>query len=236
MAFAVVPAFNERPYIQATVRGLLDTAGIEGVLVVDDGSRDGTAAAVASLEDPRVMFSRTRTNRGKGAALNHGMKLLNGRDIDIFVFCDADLGDTSREVRHLLEPILAGRAELTTALFPPGSGRGFGMVVRLARWGITRASGHLVRAPLSGQRAFTEDVWSTVGPCVQGFGVEPVFTARALKAGLRLQEVDTAMQHRVTGMSARHICHRLRQMWDVGRGLVRLFLSVEEVARLRDDG
>ncbi|MFO8059932.1 MAG: glycosyltransferase family 2 protein, partial [Bacillota bacterium] len=139
MAFAVVPAFNEREHIRATVKGLLATPRIEGVLVVDDGSRDGTAAAVASMEDPRVMFSRTRTNRGKGAALNHGMRLLDARDIDIFVFCDADLGETAAEVVHLLEPVIAGRADLSTAVLPPGDGRGFGMVVRLARWGIRRA-------------------------------------------------------------------------------------------------
>lgn len=223
MAFAVVPAFNEKQRIQATVRALLNIPQIEGVLVVDDGSKDGTAAAVASLEDPRVMFSRTRTNKGKGAALNHGMNLLLGRDIDIFVFCDADLGTTSCEAQRLIEPIAAGQADLTTAIFPPDGGRGFGMVVRLARWGIKRATGHLVRAPLSGQRAFTLPVWKAVGPCVKGFGVETVFTAKALKSGFRLQEVETAMQHRVTGMSTGHIRHRARQMWDVFWGLLCLF-------------
>ncbi|MFO8061149.1 MAG: glycosyltransferase family 2 protein, partial [Bacillota bacterium] len=91
-----------------------------------------------------------------------------------------------------------------------------------------------VRAPLSGQRAFTARVWRAVGPCVQGFGVEPVFTARALRAGFRLEEVATSMRHRVTGMSPRHILHRARQMWDVFLGLLRLFLCTEEVARLRN--
>lgn len=225
MAFAIVPAYNESTSIRATIEGLLGVPQVEGVLVVDDGSRDATAQIVAHMEDERVMLSRLTRNRGKGGALNHGMKLLEGRNIDVFLFCDADLGATSREVENLIRPVLSDEAEMATALFPPsGGGGGFGLAVGTARLVIRLAAGSWVQAPLSGQRAFTPGVWRAAGPCAPGFGAEAVFTARALRAGFSLVEVPTTMRHRVTGNNARDVLHRARQMWDLLRGLVPLLM------------
>lgn len=225
MAFAIVPAYNESRNIRPTVEGLLQVPQVEGVLVVDDGSHDDTALVVAHIEDPRVMLSRLPRNRGKGGALNHGMKLLEGRNIDVYLFCDADLGSTSREVENLIRPVLSREADMATAAFPAsGDGGGFGLVVGTARCVIRLMAGQWVREPLSGQRAFTPGVWRAGGPCAPGFGAEAVFTARALRAGLSVVEVPTTMRHRVTGMKVRDVLHRARQMWDLLRGLVPLFL------------
>ncbi len=225
MAFAIVPAYNERSSIRATVEGLLGVPQVEGVLVVDDGSHDDTAQIVAHMEDPRVMLSRLTRNRGKGGALNHGMKLLERRNVDVYLFCDADLGCTSREVENLIRPVLAREADMATAVFPAsGDGGGFGLVVRTARCVIRLVAGRWVEAPLSGQRAFTPGVWKAGGPCAPGFGAEAVFTARALRAGFSLVEVPTMMRHRVTGMKVQDVFHRARQMWDLMRGLVLLVL------------
>ncbi len=216
MIFAVVPAFNEEDRICQTIRGLRSIAELDGVLVVDDGSRDSTAKVVASRFRGEILLSRLATNRGKGFALNHGMRLLAGRGARAYVFCDADLGYTSRQISRLIRPILAGEADLVTARFPASaSGGGFGLVVGLARWVIRKISGISVEAPLSGQRAFRAEVWNASGPCAPGFGAEAVFTARALRAGFRLREIDTAMQHRATGMQWGDVLHRARQLWDV---------------------
>ncbi len=221
MIFALVPAFNEADNIYRTVRGLLAVPELDGILVIDDGSRDGTAKVVAAHFHGEIMLSRLARNRGKGAALNHGMRLLAGRDAKIYVFCDADLGDTSREVSRLISPVVSGVADMVTARLPAsGVGGGFGLTVRLARWLIWRTSGTRVAAPLSGQRAFRAEVWRAGGPCAPGFGAEAVFTARALRAGFRLREVDTRMRHRVTGMGRSDVLHRGRQMWHVLTGFL----------------
>ncbi len=223
---ALVPAYNEGNSIRKTVEALLAVPEIDLIIVVDDGSVDHTAGVVAGLHNPRVQLSRIPRNRGKGAALNHGMKILESQNIDIFVFCDADLGDSAREVRKLLLPVLADKVDMTTALLPDtGSVGGLGIVVGLARYAIHRLTGRLLRAPLSGQRAFTAEVWSFTRPCAGGYGAETVMTTRALRAGFEVKEVPVEMFHNVTDNSLAGIMHRFRQLIDVGRGLIGLLLQ-----------
>ena len=88
----VVPAFNEGPRLPSAARRLLhyfDRAGIAAeVIVVDDGSTDGTRAALASVADDRLVVVERPVNGGKGAALGEGVRRARGASIVCF---DADL-------------------------------------------------------------------------------------------------------------------------------------------------
>lgn len=224
---AIVPAYNEKSYVDRAIEALLAVPEIDLVLVVDDGSSDKTAQVAAAVVSPRVQLSRLSRNRGKGAALNHGMRVLVSESMDIFVFCDADLGDSAREIRRLLLPVLSGRADLATAVLPgSGSGGGFGMVVGLARLAIRLLTGVQLQAPLSGQRAFTAEVWRAAGPCASGYAVETVMTARVLRAGFDMVEVPTRMTHRITDNSPGGVWHRTRQLLDVVRGVTHLLMEI----------
>jgi hypothetical protein len=93
-------------------------------------------------------------------------------------------------------------------------------VVRLSRWGIRRATGQTMIAPLSGQRCLTLPAFVAARPLAHGFGVETAMTIDVLRAGYRVLEVPTQMDHRVTGNDWRAQRHRLRQLRDVLRALV----------------
>jgi hypothetical protein len=137
------------------------------------------------------------------------------------LFVDADLGASAANTLVLVEPVLAGEADLAIAVLPPqerpGGGRGF--VVRLARRGIVRATGWAPTQPLSGMRCLTREAFEAARPLAHGWGVETAMTIDLLAAGYRVVEVPSDLQHRVTGADWRGRLHRLRQYRDVARGL-----------------
>ncbi|MGI5346839.1 bifunctional polysaccharide deacetylase/glycosyltransferase family 2 protein [Streptomyces sp. CA-250714] len=98
----LVPAYNEEAGIGATVHSLLaSTYQNLQIIVVDDGSTDGTAAVVEGITDPRVTLVR-RTNTGKPGALNTG--LAHARH-DIVVMVDADTVFEPDALHHLVQPL-----------------------------------------------------------------------------------------------------------------------------------
>lgn len=214
---AIIPAYNEASRISATVAAALHIPGATRVIVVDDGSRDDTAAVAEAAGAQRVL--RLPQNRGKGAALNAGWQEAAE---PVILLLDADLGATAAEAWKLLEPVLKGDADMTIATFPPSAaGGGFGLAVRLARWGIFKLTGQRVTTPLSGQRCVIRRLLETCGGLEQGFGVETALTIDALRAGFRILEVKTEMAHRVTGRDWRGIRHRARQFRDIAWTLIR---------------
>jgi len=216
---AIVPAHDEAERIAQTVRATLSVPGIDRVLVVDDGSSDDTADEAM---DAGAEVLRLSVNRGKGAALEAGVSLLPD-DAEVVLFLDADLGASAAEAAALLEPVRAGEADMSIATFPaPARPAGFGIVLRLARWGIRRYGGLEVQAPLSGQRALTRACLASVGPFAAGFGVEVTLTVRAARAGCSVLEVPTTMRHAATGRDLAGFVHRGRQFIDVARALARL--------------
>lgn len=223
---ALIPAHNEERRIAATVRAAGTIAGVTHVMVIDDGSTDATARLA---EEAGARVIRLPDNRGKGAALEAGAKSI--ADADAVLLLDADLGQTAEQGALLLAPVLAGDADMTVATFPPAEGKaGFGLVVNLARWGIRRlgGSGFEARAPLSGQRAMTAECLAAVRPFSDGYGAEVGLTIRALRAGLRVAEVDTTMTHAATGRDLAGFVHRGRQFVDVALALARLALRHEQ--------
>jgi len=194
------------------------------VLVVDDGSPDGTAAeaeaAGAECATP-VRVLRLARNSGKGAALMAGLEEARG---EALLLLDADLRASAAEAVRLLEPVLSGEADMAVATFPrsPGKkGGGFGLVLRLARWGLQRAGAPPMQAPLSGQRAMSRTAWRRIGRLDGGFSTEMGLNLDACRAGLRVVEVPTQMAHRVTGRDWAGFRHRGRQFRDVALAILR---------------
>jgi glycosyltransferase involved in cell wall biosynthesis len=220
----VIAARNEADRIAATVAGAAGLVGVGLVVVVDDGSRDATAA-VAQRAGAAVM--RHQRNRGKGAAMETGaeaVRLVDQREHRDrprhLLFLDADLGDTAGQAGPLMGPVTAGTADMTIAVFAATVKLGgHGLVVGLSGAGIRRATGWQPRQPLNGQRCLTRAAFEAARPLAHGWGVETALTIDLLRQGLRITEVEVELGHRATGTGLRAQLHRAHQLTDVARAL-----------------
>lgn len=208
---AIVPAYNEEHRLASTLRAIREIPEIDIIRVVNDGSTDRTLEVARGSG---VEVVNLEANVGKGQAINIGVREVMA---DVFIFLDADLGDTAREGARILMPVLSGEADLCIGKFPPPQKKGgFGMVKRLASWGIAR-EGMVSEEPLSGQRAMTYQVLQDILPFHSGFGIEIGMTIRALRRGYRVMEVPVSMSHAETGRNLQGFFHRGRQFVDVAR-------------------
>jgi glycosyltransferase involved in cell wall biosynthesis len=218
---AIIPAKDEGDRIGATVTAALALPGVDLVVVVDDGSADQTGR-VAKAAGARVV--RHSRNRGKAAAMESGaeaVRLLDGAESRHLLFLDADLGETARTAVPLIEPVVAGEADMTIAVFVTRVKLGgHGFVVKLAREGVQRIAGWTPAQPLNGQRCLTRAAFEAARPLARGFGVETGLTIDLLRKGFRVREVQVEMAHRATGTDWKAQLHRARQFRDVARALM----------------
>lgn len=223
----VIPARNEGEAVAATVTAVRGIPGVDAVVVVDDGSTDGTVAEALGAE---AIVLRHARNRGKAAAMQSGAERVAILDAErptpsgrsrALLFVDADLRDSAANVAALTGPVLGGEADATVAVLPPQSraGGGHGFVVRLARKGIVDTTGWTPTQPLSGMRCLTRPAFEAARPLARGWGVETAMTIDLLTAGYRLVEVPCDLRHRVTGADWRGQLHRARQYRDVALAL-----------------
>ena len=219
-----MPAWQEAQRIGPTVAALRRLEVVREVVVVDDGSRDGTAER-AHEAGARVVVLPRRT--GKAAALQEGVRAARE---PCLLLCDADLGESASALGRLCAAVAGGQADLAIGVVPYGGGAGLGLVRRLASAGVRRLGGCSLRAPLSGQRAL---VARMAGPLLDGppcgFGVEVRMDVRALRMGLRVVEVEVPVRHRPTGWDLSGVRHRGRQLVDVARTLAQL--AAEDLGR-----
>ena len=220
----VIPALNEGDRISATVTAALGLPAVALVVVVDDGSKDATATAARRAG---AVVTRHARNRGKGAALETGaeaVRLLDQREQRDsprhLLFLDADLGGTAAQAGPLIEPVLAGTADMTIAVFTTTVKLGgHGLVVGLSGAGIRRATGWRPAQPLNGQRCLTRAAFEAARPLARGWGVETALSIDLLRQGLRVTEVEVELAHRATGTGMRAQLHRAHQLTDVARAL-----------------
>jgi glycosyltransferase involved in cell wall biosynthesis len=220
----VIPARNEADRIQATVTAAIGLSAAALVVVVDDGSKDGTAAA--ALRAGAAVMRHAR-NRGKGAAMETGaeaVRLLDQREHRDrprhLLFLDADLASTAALAGPLIDPVLAGKADMTIAVFAATVKLGgHGLVVGLSGAGIRRATGWRPAQPLNGQRCLTRAAFEAARPLARGWGVETGLTIDLLRKGWRVTEVEVELAHRATGTGIRAQLHRAHQLTDVAWAL-----------------
>src|SRR5581483_9591796 len=176
------------------------------VIVADDGSRDGTAAAAERAGATVLRLPR----RGKGQALT-----LAEREAPegALLLADADV-----------------RGDLVVAAFAARQGGGFGIAKAVARAVIRARTGRRLREPLSGQRFLTPRTRRAAFPLAPGFGCELRMSIDVLRAGLDVAEIVVPLRHRATGRDARGFAHRGRQLVDA---LVACFLQSSNHRGLR---
>lgn len=214
----IIPAYNEAERITATVQAALAIAGVERVVVVDDGSTDNTAK-IAKRAGAEVISKPHK--RGKGAAMGSGVAYLRksaqpGADY-LLLFVDGDLGASASACEVLIEPVASGRCSMSIAVPPAFKGAGgHGFVLGTARKAISEATGWEPQAPLSGQRCMNSFVFEACkNQLSRGWGVETWLSVKALEAGFTMLEVPCSITHRVSVNNLAGRLHRLEQFRQV---------------------
>ena len=190
----------KRNTLQACVEAVLAVGVADEILIVDDGSTDGTRdlyATIAAL-DSRVHVHLQASNQGKGAAVRKGFELAEG---DIFLIQDADLEYDPRDYPALLQPILENRAAVVYgSRFRGGPTKAMFFSHMLGNKLLTLVTNVLYDTILTDMetcyKVFRRDVVEGIPLNARGFEFEPEITAKVLKRRHRIYEVPISYNGR----------------------------------------
>nr|WP_269328953.1 glycosyltransferase family 2 protein [Kineosporia babensis] len=198
-----MPAYNEAATIRTAVNEVLSAAypcPVE-LIVVDDGSTDGTAQALSTISDPRLRVLRHQVNRGKGAALRTAIQAARGNYLLPF---DADLEYRAEDISQVLAPVVSGVA---TVVYGPRL-FGWNTVYQSFRYKIgnlatTLAANVLYDSALSDMHTCIKLVplplLRQMSLSEAGFGLDTEITAKVLRSGHRPFEVPVHYYSRTHG-------------------------------------
>jgi glycosyltransferase involved in cell wall biosynthesis len=215
----VIPAYNEATRIANTIKSLKNLNEISEIIIVDDGSKDNTLISAKLEANSKVKVFSLDKNKGKGFALNYGLKQVS-KDMDIIGFLDADLEDSASEVIKLIQPVIDNEADVVIAKFPSAKKKGgLGFVKRLAKESVLEMTGKELDATLSGQRIFKREVLEKFDEIPFGYGVEVGMTIDILNYGYRVSEILVNMTHNETGRNLKGFIHRGKQFYHIKKVL-----------------
>jgi glycosyltransferase involved in cell wall biosynthesis len=187
----VMPVYNERETVESMVGRVLSVPGIRvELIVVDDGSKDGTTQILQALQPKYGFKLLTKENAGKGSALRRGFKEVTG---DLVVIQDADTEYSPEEFPELIELICQGRADVVYGSRFLGRHRVFLFTHYLGNMFLTFLTNVLYNTMLTDMetcyKAMRIEVLRSFSLESDGFGIEPEITAKIFKRGYRVYEV-----------------------------------------------
>ncbi|MQA30736.1 MAG: glycosyltransferase [Luteitalea sp.] len=186
----VMPVFNERSTVEAIIRRVLAVPLRIELIVVDDGSTDGSSDILDRLKQELPFTLLRQANAGKGAALRRGFTAVTG---DIVVIQDADLEYSPEEYPVLIEAIRSGGADVVYGSRLLGAERMLLFRQYLGNRLITLATNVLYNTMLTDMetcyKALRVDVLRSLRLESDGFGIEPEITAKIFRRGYRIHEV-----------------------------------------------
>ena len=187
----VMPVYNERATIEEIVARVLAVPLRVELIVVDDGSKDGTREVLQALaKDRPIKLVLQPRNAGKGAALRRGFQEVTG---DLVVIQDADLEYSPEEFPQLIELICQGRADVVYGSRFLGRHRVFMFTHYAGNRFLTLVTNVLYNTMLTDMetcyKVMRTEVLRSMNLSSDGFGIEPELTAKIFKRHYRVYEV-----------------------------------------------
>jgi glycosyltransferase involved in cell wall biosynthesis len=195
----VIPVYNEVGNIHEILTRVQATRLAKEIIVVDDGSTDGTRETLAKMDGKgKVRVILHEMNKGKGAAVVTGMNAAKG---DVLLIQDADLEYDPRDYPALLQPIEEGRADVVYGSRFLGAPHRVAMFWhQVANQLLTFMTNILYDSILTdmetGYKVFRREVIENMKIRSQRFNFEPEFTAKILKRKRRIYEVPISFNPR----------------------------------------
>ena len=196
----LMPVYNEYATLAAAVKEVLEVnypCSFE-LLIVDDGSTDGTRDLYPSLtDDPRVVVKLHERNQGKGGAIRTAAREATG---DYMIICDADLEYSPAQIPSLLAPVIAGDATVVYGTRTFGSHNAYSYVYVLGNKGVTTTANVLFNCYISDLetcfKLIPTELYRDLKVKSAGFGMEAEITGKLLRRGVRPYEVPISYKAR----------------------------------------
>ena len=195
----IVPVYNERRTVAEVIRRIRSVElplEVE-VVVVDDGSDDGSDKVLAALADSTVRVITHPTNRGKGAAVRTGLSMVRG---DLVLIQDADLEYDPDDWPRLLDPMLKGKARVVYGSRFTGERKNMLISHWVGNRVLSLVTNLLYQTTLSDMetcyKLFDRSVLDGLELRSDGFSFEPEITAKVLRRGERIYEVPISYARR----------------------------------------
>ena len=213
----IIPVFNEAGTITEIIKRVANTGMVTEIVVVDDGSTDGTRDILKHLQkQKKIMLVLHEKNQGKGAAIRSGLAHASG---DLVLIQDADLEYDPRDYPALLQPINEGLADVVYgSRFLGGPRRPILFWNMVANRILTLTTNILYNNILTdmetGYKLFKREVLSGIRIRARRFDFEPEFTAKILKRKYNIVEVPIAFYPRDYSQGKKiHMRDAFEAMW-----------------------
>lgn len=197
-----MPVYNEKAFIKKAIGAVLKAnigKLVKEIIVVDDGSKDGTTQILKKIKNKKVKVFFQKKNQGKGSAIRRGLKEITG---DIIIIQDADLEYNPKEYPLLLQPILDKKADVVfgSRFLGDRPHRVLNYWHMVGNKFLTLVSNMMTNINLTdmetGYKMFTRKVADNLNLQENRFGMEPEFTAKIARMRCRVYEIGVSYSGR----------------------------------------
>ena len=193
----VVPVYNERDTVEQAIRAVQATGLDHELIVVDDGSDDGTTEIIQRLQGPGVRVICQPQRMGKGMAIRTALPHAQGQ---VVVIHDADLEYDPRDFRAMLEPIIKDEAQVVYGTRFWKRVEGIRLANRIINRLLAWLANLLFRAGISDEatcyKMLRTDLLKSIPLQCRGFEFCPEITAKVRRRGVRIAEVPISYRAR----------------------------------------